>query len=82
MNPLPTANASYQWNTTECYANNVNQRRCFPMSQTTQNVSEDDLLARDAGTVTCIATINGVEYTSGPFTLRISGSHVILSILY
>ena len=52
------------------------------MSQTTQNVSEDDLLARDAGTVTCTATINGVEYTSGPFTLRISGSHVILSILY
>ncbi|XP_065918563.1 hemicentin-1-like isoform X2 [Dysidea avara] len=71
--PPSTSTITYQWNTEGCYVNNQNERRCFPTGQTTQNVTEDDLLARDAGTITCTATIDGVEYTSGSFTLRISG---------
>ena len=75
--PPSTSTITYQWNTEGCYVNNQNERRCFPTGQTTQNVTEDDLLARDAGTITCTATIDGVEYTSGSFTLRISGIYFI-----
>ena len=72
---------SYQWNTAGCYTHpNVNggNPSCFPDGQTTQNVSDDDVTAEDAGTVTCTATISGSQYTSGPFTLRISGEHLWL----
>ena len=73
VDPIPSGSVTYQWDTSGCYVNNRNERRCFPTGQTTQNVTEDDLLARDAGTVTCTATIDGVEYTSDSFTLCISG---------
>ena len=72
---------SYQWNTAGCYTHpNVNggNPSCFPDGQTTQNVSDDDVTAEDAGTITCTATISGSQYTSGPFTLRISGEHLWL----
>jgi len=71
--PTPSDPVTYQWNTEGCYVNNVNESRCFPAGQTTQSVSEDDLIAIDAGTITCTTTILGVEYTSNEFTLRISG---------
>ena len=67
---------SYQWNTTRCYTNtahNSGNPTCFPTGQTTQSVTGNDLTAEDAGTITCIATIGGVDYTSEPLTLRISG---------
>ena len=73
VNPTPSVPVTYQWNTEGCYVNNHNERRCFPTGKTTQSVSEDDLIAKDAGTITCTATILGVEYTSDEFTLRISG---------
>ena len=73
VNPTPSVPVTYQWNTEGCYVNNRNERRCFPTGKTTQSVSEDDLIAKDAGTITCTATILGVEYTSDEFTLRISG---------
>jgi len=77
--PTPSDPVTYQWNTEGCYVNNVNERRCFPAGQTTQSISEDDLIAIDAGTITCTATILGEKYTSGEFTLRISGMiHAIL----
>ena len=50
---------------------------CFPHGQMTQNVTENDLLAHDAGTITCNATIGGNNYTSEPFTLRISGKQLV-----
>ena len=78
VEPSASTNITYQWNTTGCYVNNHNERRCFPVNQTTQNVTEDDLHARDAGTVTCSATIDGVEYHSDPFTLRISGTLIYM----
>ena len=64
----------YQWDTTRCFTNDrITTPRCFPTGQTTQNVTGINLLAEDAGTITCTATIGGVDYTSGPLTLRISG---------
>jgi len=45
-----------------------------------QNITVNYLLAQDAGTVTCSATINGVSYTSDPLTLRISGELVNLCV--
>ena len=67
---------SYQWNTTGCYTNSKftgSNPECFPHGQTTQNVTGNDLNAEDAGTITCTVTISGSDYTSEPFTLRISG---------
>jgi len=69
---------NYQWNTTRCFTNNRhNTSTCFPTGQTTQSVTGNNLLAEDAGTITCTATIGGVDYTSEPLTLRISGTHVM-----
>ena len=67
---------SYQWNTAGCYTNmefTGSNLMCFPHGQRTQTVTDNDLLAHDAGTITCNATIDGSNYTSEPFTLRISG---------
>ena len=36
-------------------------------------ITIDNLVARDADTVSCTATIDGANYTSDPLTLRISG---------
>jgi len=72
---IPTV-TNYQWDTTGCYTNpahNSGNPTCFPTGQTGQNVTGNDLTAEDAGTITCTATIGGVDYTSGPLTLRISG---------
>ena len=70
---------SYQWNTEGCYTNpnfNDGNPSCFPEGQTTQSVTDDDVTAEDAGTITCTVTINNTNYTSEPFTLRISGEHL------
>ena len=69
---------NYQWDTTGCFTNNAhNTPTCFPTNQTTQSVTGNNLLAKDAGTITCSATIGGVNYTSGPLILHISGIHII-----
>ena len=76
---------NYQWNTTGCYTNpahNSGNPTCFPTGQTTQRVTGNDLTAEDAGTITCTATIGGIDYTSGPFTLRISGNYICICKLY
>ena len=70
---------SYQWNTEGCYTNpnfNSGNPSCFPDGQTAQSVTDDDITADDAGTITCTVTINGNDYTSEPFTPRISGEHM------
>ena len=67
---------NYQWNTTRCYTHpghNSGDPTCFPTGQTTQSVTGNDLTAEDAGTIMCSVTIGGVDYTSEPLTLRISG---------
>ena len=75
---------SYQWNTTGCYTHpnsNSGSPSCFPHGQTTQNVTDDDVTAWDAGTITCTVTISGVDYTSEPFTLRISGEQLVYCVI-
>ena len=89
VDPLPpvslSISVSYQWNTAGCYNNtdfNNGIPRCFPHDQTTQSVTGNDLTAEDAGTITCTVTINGNEYTSGSFTLHISGEQCIINYMY
>ena len=84
LDPLPSSSlsidVSYQWNTSRCYTHpnfNDGGPRCFPHNQTTQIVTDDNVTAEDAGTITCTVTINGSDYTSGPFTLRISGDQLM-----
>jgi len=72
--PSPPAGATYKWNTTGCFTNGlITTPRCFPHDQTTQSVNVSGLIAHDAGTITCTVTTDGVDYTSRPLTLRISG---------
>ena len=81
VSPTPSSSVSYRWNTARCYTNlrfTDNNPECFPHSQTTRRVTGNNLNAEDAGTITCTVTINGREYTSGPFTLRISGEQLVL----
>ena len=77
---LPVSVDSYQWNTAGCYTHpnhNNGNPSCFPDGQTTQSVTDNDVTAEDAGTITCTVTISGSDYTSGPFTLRISGEQLV-----
>ena len=67
---------SYSWNAINCYNHPFNggvDDPCFYNGATGQSITGNDLQAPDAGTVTCSAIINGVNYTSDPLTLRISG---------
>jgi len=76
-----TGTTTYQWNTTGCYTNTVRNSgnpTCFPTGQTTQNVTDNNLRADDAGTITCGVTLDGVDFTSDPLTLRISGEYVFV----
>ena len=75
---------SYQWNTTGCYTNSKftpRKPQCFPHGQTVQNVTDSNLNAEDAGTITCTANINGSNYISEPFTLRISGEQLLYCVI-
>ena len=72
----------YSWNTTGWFRNYYGYVSCFPDGKTTQNVSEDSVLARDAGTVRCTAIINSESFTSGPFTLRITGMHQLFAHIH
>ena len=72
----------YRWNT-RCYTNTAYKNgnpTCFPNGQTTQTVTGNDLTAEDAGTITCTAIVYGIEYTSRPMTIRISGESNIIII--
>ena len=75
---------TYQWNTARCYTNRKftgSNPQCFPHGQTTQNVTGNDLNAEDAGTITCVARVSGNDYTSEPFTLRISGEQLVYCVI-
>ena len=54
--PVAVVNVSYSWDTTGCYTNsnyNNGTPGCFPHSQTTQSVTDNDVTAEDSGTITC-----------------------------
>ena len=79
LDPPPLTFVQYRWNTTRCYTNtnfNNGRPRCFPRNQITRSVADSAVTEEDAGTITCTVIIDGKEYTSGPFTLRISGELV------
>ena len=81
---LPVTVTSYQWNTGECYTHpnhNNGNPSCFPDGQTTQSVTGNDVNAEDAGTITCTVTIDGSDYTSRPFTLRILGEQLMYCVI-
>ena len=72
----PVTVTSYRWTAIDCYTRTGGvQNPCFYNvgNPTGQNITSNGLLAADAGTVICTATINGMDYTSDPLTLRISG---------
>ena len=82
--PTPLSSVTYQWNTAGCYTNSRftgSNPECFPHGQTTQNVTGNDLNAEDAGTITCTVTISDGDYTSEPFTLRISGEQLVYCVI-
>ena len=74
----PVTVTSYSWTASDCYTRTGGvQNPCFySFSATGQTVTSSGLLAPDAGTVTCTATIDGTDYTSDPLTLRISGEQL------
>ena len=82
VNSTPSSFVNYQWDTTGCYTNSKftgSNPECFPRGQRTmQNVTGSYLNAEDAGTITCTVTISGRTYTSGSFTLRISGEQPVV----
>ena len=79
----PVTVTSYRWTASNCYtrAGGV-EDPCFygRNNPTGQNITGPNLLAPDAGTVTCTATIDGMDYTSDPLTLRISGKQLQVDI--
>ena len=73
----PVTVTSYSWTTTNCYDHTGGvQTPCFYSGDTGYNITGNSLLAPDAGTVTCTATIASVNFTSDPLTLRIAGKQL------
>ena len=74
----PVTVTSYSWTATNCYDHTGGvQSPCFYSGgRTGYNITENSLLAPDAGTVTCTATIGSASFTSDPLTLRISGEQL------
>ena len=75
VSPANVNVTSYHWTAMNCYNHSTGIiNTCFyDGNKTGQNITGHDLLAQDAGTVTCTVVIDGVNYTSSPLTLRISG---------
>ena len=74
----PVTVTAYSWAAEDCYTRSGGVLNpCFYSlnNPTGQNITGNNLLAPDAGTVTCTATIDGMDYTSDPLTLRISGEY-------
>ena len=77
---LSLSATSYRWTATGCYNNThfaKNGPECFLHGKTSQSVFDKNLNAEDAGTIICTARINGSDYTSEPFTLRVSGEQLV-----
>ena len=77
---LPLRAVIYQWNTAGCYTNvnyNGGVPKCFPHGQSTQYVTDNDLTAEDAGTITCSVKDGSTTYTSDTITLRVTGENIV-----
>ena len=79
VDPSSSYTIDYQWNTTGCYTNinyNGGVPNCFPHDQTTQNVTDSDLTAEDAGTIICRVMLHGEVFSSDSISLLISGKSI------
>ena len=74
----PVTVTSYSWIASDCYVRSGGVLNpCFYSVVTSgQNITSSGLLATDVGTVICTANIDGMDYTSDPLTLRISGEQL------
>ena len=74
----PVTVTSYSWTATNCYNHTGGvQSPCFYSGgRTGYNITDNSLLAPDAGTVTCTVTVGSASFTSDPLTLRISGKEL------
>ena len=74
----PVTVTSYSWTATNCYNHTGGvQSPCFYSGgRTGYNITGNSLLAQDAGTVTCTATIGSASFASDSLTLRISGKEL------
>ena len=74
----PITGASYSWRDHGCYTNSHGvQDPCFYDGYATgYNFTGDNLLAQDAGNVSCSAFVNGIYYTSHLLRIRISGEQL------
>ena len=74
----PVTVTSYSWTATNCYDRTGGvQSPCFYSGVPTGNsITENSLLAPDSGTLTCTVTVAGIDFTSDPLTLRISGKQL------
>ena len=84
VEPSSLTVTSYRWNTDGCYTNSQftsGNPDCFPHGETSPTVSDDNVDAEDAGTITCTVIISGSDYTSDPFTLRISGEQLVYCVI-
>ena len=81
---VSSAASSYQWDTAGCYTNaqfTGSNPECFPHGETSQDVTENNLNAEDAGTITCSAIIDSARHISEPFTLNISGEQLVYCVI-
>ena len=74
----PVTGVSYSWHDIGCYNNNHGvQNPCFYRLYTTgNNITDNNLRAEDAGSVTCTVSVSSESYTSDSLTLRISGEQL------
>ena len=70
--------SSYSWTATNCYnhTGGVDDPCFYSGDRTGFNLTGNNLLAQDAGTVTCTVTVGGASFTSDPLTLCISGKEL------
>ena len=74
----PLIVTSYSWTATNCYnhTGGVDDPCFYSGGHTGNNITDNSILAPDAGTVTCTATIGSTSFTSEPLILRISGEQL------
>ena len=78
----PANVTSYHWNVIDCYVDSGDYPCFYSGNKTGQNITGENPIANDAGTVSCTAIIDGTNYTSDPLTLRISGElYIIMKVL-
>ena len=74
----PVTVTSYSWTATDCYnhTGGILMPCFYSGGRTGDNITDNSVLAQDAGTVTCTVTVGSASFTSDPLTLHISGEQL------